>query len=401
MIHLRALLPLSITPFVAALGIVFGACSSEGNPHAAAPVTSKTDTTAKETRVIVPVDYSLGRAMNTRIGKGINLGNSWDSDGNRLDSSWGNPIRDYDFPFIKKAGFNSVRIPVRWQRNSDYGTHTVDPERLAGVKEDIQLAIDQGLVVIVNFHHYVQLNCAGGGGQGCTYDSTAYEAEKAHFLGMWAQVAQEMDAFPDSMIVLEILNEPTISDAERVDKLMNEAYQVIRSVTKTKTIMFESYHSAKFEDLNILHLPADGNIIYSGHYYEPYGFSHQGHSYPCKGDATYNNDAFTDLSKYVKQAKALYPDVNGVDQIPMNMGEFGISGGTDYANKNTCKEGESLPSAKMKAQWAQLSIRAAETYGISWNYWGFTSVGGFEAAHHNAMDENIEWYEGFPAAFGL
>jgi endoglucanase len=55
----------------------------------------------------------------------------------------------------------------------------------------------------------------------------------------------------------------------------------------------------------------------------------------------------------------------------------------------------------MKAQWASLSIKAAETYGISWNYWGFTSVGGFEAAHHNAMDENIEWYEGFPAAFGL
>ena len=401
MVHLRSFLPLAI-----ALGFMLGACSSEGNPHTAATVTPKEDDAQKQQqqetpRTIVPVDYTQGRIMNARIGKGINLGNSWDSDGNRLDSSWGNYIRDYDFPFIKKAGFNSVRIPVRWQRNSDYTTHTVDQRRLDGVKEDIQLAIDQGLVVIVNFHHYVQLNCAGGGGQGCTYDSTAYETEKTHFLGMWAQVAQEMDAFPDSMLVLEILNEPTISDADRVDKLMNDAYQVIRSVTKTKTIMFESYHSAKFEELNILHLPADGNIIYSGHYYEPYGFSHQGHSFACKGDATYNNDAFDDLSKYVKQAKALYPDVNGVDQIPMNMGEFGISGGTEYANKNTCKEGESLPSAKMKAQWAQLSIRAAETYGISWNYWGFTSVGGFEAAHHNAMDETIEWYEGFPAAFGL
>ena len=403
MIHLRAFLPLTIAPFVAALGIVFGACSSEGNPHTAATVTPKeADTTKQEVRTIVPVDYSLGRAMNARIGKGINLGNSWDSDGNRLDSSWGNPIRDYDFPFIKKAGFNSVRIPVRWQRNSDYDNHTVDPKRLAGVKEDVQLALAQGLVVIVNFHHYVQLNCAGGG-QGCAYDSTAYEAEKAHFLGMWAQVASEFNApeFPDDMVVLEILNEPTISNAERVDKLMNDAYQVIRAAAPGKTIMFESYHSAKFEDLNILHLPADGNIIYSGHYYEPYGFSHQGHSYNCKGDAAYNNSAFTDLDMYAKQAKALYPDIDGVNSIPLNMGEFGISGGTDYANKSTCKEGESLPSARMKAQWASLSIKAAEAYGISWNYWGFTSVGGFEAAHHNAMDENIEWYEGFPTAFGL
>ena len=398
MIHFLALLPLVIAPFVAALGIVFGACSSEGNPHTPATITPKEpDTTKQETRLIIPINYSLGRAMNARIGKGINLGNSWDSQGRSLDCSWSNCIEDSDFAVIKATGFNSVRLPVRWQQNSDYSTHTVDPERLAGVKEDIQLAIDQGLVVIVNFHHYVELNCAGGGGQGCTYDSTAYEAEKTHFLGLWAQVAQEMDAFPDSMIVLEILNEPTISNAERVDKLMNDAYQVIRSVTKTKTIMFESYHSAKFADLDILHLPADGNIIYTGHYYEPYGFSHQGHSFNCKGDAAYSNTAASDLASYAKQAKALYPDVDGVNSIPLNMGEFGISGGTDYANRNTCKEGESLPSAKMKAQWAMLSIKAAETNGMSWNYWGFTKVGGFEAYDR----DEATWYEGFPTAFGL
>ena len=399
MIHLRALLPLSITPIVAALGIVFGACSSEGNPHTAAPVTPKDpDTTAKETRVIIPVDYSLGRAMNARIGKGINFGNSWDSKGNKLDSSWGNPIADSDFEFIKKAGFNSVRIPVRWQQNSDYSTHTVDPERLKGVKEDIHLAIDQGLVVILDFHHYDELNAAG---DKYSKDPATYEAEKAHFLALWAQVSKEMDGeFPDSMIVLEILNEPTISDPVLVDQLMNDAYQVIRANAKNKTIMFESYHSAKFEALNILHLPADGNIIYTGHYYEPYGFSHQGHSFNCKGDAAFNNNAYDDLAKYVKQAKALYPDVNGVDQIPMNMGEFGVSGGSAKANRNTCKEGESLPSDERKAAWAQMSIRAAETYGISWNYWGFTGVGGFEAASRSVTDD-ISWYSGFPTAFGL
>ena len=403
MIHLRAFLPLAIAPFVAALGIVFGACSSEGNPHTAATVTPKEspDTTKQESRVIVPVDYSLGRAMNARIGKGINFGNSWDSRGNRLDSSWGNPIADSDFEFIKKAGFNSVRIPVRWQQNSDYGTHTVDPERLKGVKEDIQLAISQGLVVVLDFHHYDELNCAGGGGSKCTYDSTAYEAEKAHFLSLWAQVATEMnEAFHDSMLVLEILNEPTIPNAERVDALMNDAYQVIRAAAPGKTIMFESYHSAKFADLNILHLPADGNIIYSGHYYEPYGYSHQGHSYSCRGDEAYGNTAFEDLKKYVLQAKTLYPDIDGVNSIPLNMGEFGISGGTPYANKNTCKEGESLPTPEKKALWAKLSITAAETYNISWNYWGFTGVGGFEAASRN-FDDAITWYEGFPAAFGL
>ena len=103
MIHLRSFLPLAI-----ALGFMLGACSSEGNPHTAATVTPKeSDTTKKETRVIVPVDYSLGRAMNARIGKGINLGNSWDSDGNRLDSSWATPFAITTFRLSKKP----VSIP--------------------------------------------------------------------------------------------------------------------------------------------------------------------------------------------------------------------------------------------------------------------------------------------------
>ena len=230
----------------------------------------------------IPVDYSLGRAMNKRLGKGINLGNSWDSDGND-DSGWGNRILDEDFAIIKAAGFNSVRIPVRWQKNSDYATHTVDPERLAGVMEDVELAIANGLAVIVNFHHYNELNCVGGGvGANCSFDSTEFQKEKEHFLQLWAQVASTLNIFPDDKLVLEILNEPTIRDVELVNSLLMDAYKVIRTNAPGKTIMFEAYHAAKFEDLATLKLPQDGNIIYSGHYYEPYAYTHQGHSYACK-----------------------------------------------------------------------------------------------------------------------
>jgi endoglucanase len=375
---------LSALALICSMGIV--ACSSGSKHEAVAPPEEE------EVAEPVAVDYSLGRAMNKRLGKGINLGNSWESKG-YSDAAWGNPIDDNDFAVIKNAGFNSVRIPVRWNYDSDYSTHTVSAERLAGVKEDIQLALNQGLAVIVNFHHYEELNEAGNN---YAKDPEAFNKEKEHFLLLWAQVAQEMQSFPDSMVVLEILNEPTIASAELVDGIMNDAYKVIRGISK-KTIMFEAYHAAKFADLNMLHLPEDGNIIYSGHYYEPYGFSHQGHSaqYRCIGDAAYGSSAVYDLPSYVKQATALYPDING-GHIPMNMGEFGISGG-DSANDRYCDADGVLPSARMKAQWAQKTVEAAEANDISWNYWGFTKVGGFEAYDRN----EATWYEGFPAAFGL
>ena len=249
----------ALVPFALALGLCLTACDNGSSHNAVAP--KEDDTVA-----VKKVDYSLGRAMNKRLGKGINLGNSWDSQGGSLDCSWGNCIEDSDFAIIKATGFNSVRLPVRWQQDSDYGTHTVDPARLEGVKEDIELALAQGLAVIVNFHHYVELNDAGNN---YSADPQAYEDEKAHFLKLWDQVSTELNKYPDSMLVLEILNEPTIKSAELVSNLLNDAYQVIRKNAPGKTIMFEAYHAAKFADLKDLVLPEDGNIIYSGHYYEP------------------------------------------------------------------------------------------------------------------------------------
>ena len=376
-----------LAPIALALSLSLTACDNGGSHNAVAPKDDPKEDSVKA------VDYSLGRAMNKRLGKGINLGNSWESQGSSLDCSWGNCIEDTDFAIIKATGFNSVRLPVRWQQDSDYGTHTVDPERLNGVKADIELALAQGLAVIVNFHHYTELNEAGNN---YATDPATFNAEKDHFLQLWAQVATELNKYPDSMLVLEILNEPTISNADLVNQIMNEAHTVIRNAAPGKTIMFEAYHAAKFADLKSLQLPEDGNIIYSGHYYEPYTYSHQGHSYSCKGDDAYANTATYDMATYVKIATELYPDVNG-GHVPMNMGEFGISGGGDFANSRNCEEGESLPSARMKAKWAKLTIQAAEKYDISWNYWGFTKVGGFEAYDR----DSDSWYDGFPEAFGF
>ena len=327
-----------------AIGCLLCACDNGTAPPRSTPKSNSSSA--------VPVDYTRGRYMNAILGRGINLGNSWDSDG-RDDAAWSNPIRDVDFAIIKAAGFNSVRIPVRWQYNSDYSTHTVDPERLAGVIEDINLAIANGLAVVVNFHHYVELNCAGGGhkDRGCKYDATKFEEEKNHFLLLWAQVASVMNAFPDDMIVLEILNEPVIPNVDLVNQLMLDAYNVIRTHAPNKTIMFEALHGAKFYDIDKMKLPPDGNIIFSGHYYEPFQYSHQGnmHGNACRGDDAKSITASTDLSSYATLAKQYYPDINGTDHVPLNMGEFGVAGG-DVSPCNW--EDGNGPSSEGKAEWA-------------------------------------------------
>ena len=73
----------------------------------------------------------------------------------------------------------------------------------------------------------------------------------------------------------------------------------------------------------------------------------------------------------------------------MNMGEFGVAAGA----RSSC--GTSGPSDKYWALWSKKAIAAAEKYDISWTYWGFTKVGGFEA--YNRYENT--WYSGILDAF--
>lgn len=387
---------------IAALFAIFAisACSSDSGTLSKA-TSSSSEAESSSSFVAIPVDYSAGRAMNARLGRGMNLGNSWDSesyddytDNTRhipaepynfgytdwLDGGWNNPIEDEYFAIIKNAGFSSVRIPVRWQHNSDPVNHTANPERLAGVVEDIQLAINQGLAVVVDFHWYYELMEAANG---YSSDPATYEAEKQHFLSLWAQVATTLNAFPDSLLVLEILNEPTIINKDILNDVMLSAYNVIRSAAPGKTIMFESNGSSKFYNLGSLQLPQDGNIIYSGHYYEPYTFTHEGLGYKCQGNSSYQMTATSDFAKYVAQAQQLYPDING-GHIPLNLGEFGVAAG----GRSSC--GNEGPTDAYYARWSKAVVAAVEKYDISWHYWGFTQVSGFEAFDRDYS----EWYPG-------
>ncbi|MBO4436667.1 MAG: glycoside hydrolase family 5 protein [Fibrobacter sp.] len=317
-----------------------------------------------------PVDYSKGRAMNKKLGQGINLGNAWESKGTKgssADCGWNNCIKDEYFKVIKDAGFKSVRLPVRWNYDAEQNApYTLDNGRLSGVKADIDLALAQGLVVIVNFHHYEELN-----NYAVYYDNnpSGYENEKKRFLGMWEQVAKAMDTYGDDQVVLEILNEPHDMKNKQVDDLMMSAYEVIRKNAPGKTIMFEGNGYSKFAQISNVQLPADGNIIFTGHYYEPFSFTHQGHGYDC-GTRLRDSDISkmpSQFKAYVDSALVHFPDING-GHIPMNMGEFGVS---------TC--GGNGPTSEERAKWTEAAIKAAESYGMSWHYWGLTGVGGFEA----------------------
>lgn len=109
---------------------------------------------------------------NRQVVAGWNLGNSlesapsgWDGNGTGLgwqtsydtgaETGWGNPKTTKTMiDKVKAAGFNAVRIPVRWGCHiKNVSTMEISADWLARVKEVVDYCIDNDMYVILNTHH--------------------------------------------------------------------------------------------------------------------------------------------------------------------------------------------------------------------------------------------------------
>ncbi|MQK95326.1 hypothetical protein EI021_28560, partial [Escherichia coli] len=83
--------------------------------------------------------------------RGINIGNALEAS---YEGEWGVVIRDEYFRVIKEAGFDTVRIPVRWSAHASQNPpYTIDENFFKRVDHVINKALEQGLTTIINVHH--------------------------------------------------------------------------------------------------------------------------------------------------------------------------------------------------------------------------------------------------------
>src|ERR1022692_1804955 len=78
------------------------------------------------------------------LGRGINLGNALEAP---KEGEWGVTLKAEYFAAIKKAGFATVRLPVRWSAHpGKEAPYTIDPK----LAERVDWAIDQALMNELN-----------------------------------------------------------------------------------------------------------------------------------------------------------------------------------------------------------------------------------------------------------
>lgn len=305
-------------------------------------------------------DFASAALINQRLGRGINLGNTW-------ESGW--VIKESvpaDFEKIAAKGFTSVRLPIRWEmpeRAQFTAPYTISSTFLNKIKSAVDDALKNKLHVIINMHHHDSLYAAP-------------DKLKPMFLAQWKQIATLFKNYPDSLL-FEVLNEPHGNlDANRWNTFFAEALQTIRETNPERTVLMGLAEWGGVAALNQLVIPQDKHLILTIHYYNPFHFTHQGAGWVEGANAwlgTKWKDTEMDREEVKDDFKAAI-EFSRTQNIPVNIGEFGAYSAADMDSR---------------IKWTRFMARYFEQQNFSWNYWEFNSGFGIYDPSKNTYNTGL------------
>jgi endoglucanase len=277
--------------------------------------------------------------------RGVNLGNMLEAPD---EGEWGLTVHEEYFDLIKEADFDFVRLPVRWSTHAEETEpYTIDADFFARVDEVVDWALERGLAVIVDFHHYEEM----------AWDPWTH---KDRFLGIWQQVAGHYQDYP-SGVLFELLNEPNDQlDASLWNEYAKDALAVVREDNPTRDVVIGPVSWNAYNWVSTLDMPQDEHIIVTFHYYLPFQFTHQGADW-VEGSAPWRGTTWE--ATEAEKAEVISHFVTVADwaqrrNVRILLGEFGAYSEADMESR---------------LRWTEFVRSEAERHGFAWAYWEFAA----------------------------
>jgi endoglucanase len=291
-----------------------------------------------------PAYYQLEEAvLKSGMRRGINIGNALEAP---REGEWGVYIRDEYFRIIKEAGFDTVRIPIKWSAHAEINPpYRIDGDFFKRVDWVVNKSLEQNLITIINIHHYEEI----------MQDPLNHRNRS---IALWRQISEHYKDYPETLY-FELLNEPygELTD-EKWNELVQEAVETIRETNPSRKIIIGPTGWNSIYNLKGLEIPEDDNIIVTFHFYTPFEFTHQGAEWVSPSPAVGRKWLGTEAEK-----KTILDELNMAVQwaaqhgnIPLLMGEFGAYSKADMDSR---------------VRWTRFVAREAEKRGIAWCYWEF------------------------------
>jgi endoglucanase len=306
--------------------------------------TPQGDLTPNGTPTATPATTNDPFEQNRRLGRGVNLGNALEAPN---EGEWGVVLSEEYFALIKEAGFDSVRIPIRWSAHArKTPPYTIEPAFFARVDWAVNQALSRGLLAIINVHHYEEM-------------ASDPRGHRERFLALWEQIADHYRDYPPELL-FELMNEPNGAlQASLWNDLVEEALPVIRATNPARNVIVGPVNWYNISSLYSLKLPADdAHLIASFHYYEPFQFTHQGAEWVSGSNAWLGTkwEGTESERRAVERDLDLAATWAEKNHRPLYLGEFGAY---------------SKAGMDSRARWTDYIARQAEARGMSWAYWEF------------------------------
>lgn len=263
------------------------------------------------------------------------------------EGEWGYRFDPRDFGEIRAAGFDTVRIPIKWSAHIGKGpNYQIDPVFLERVDKIIDWGLSQNLNIIINVHHFDEL-----------YEIPDENEHKLY--AIWAQLSFHYAKAPINLM-FEIINEPKDNfSGARVNNALANSLRIIRKHNPNRTVILTGDKWGDVQGMDNLQLPNDPFIVATVHNYYPFDFTHQGaewmgadappkdRAWPLKDDYEKMNETIGRIYSWRQRLR-----------VPVLMGEYG----TDTA----------VPQA-WRVSWAYDSAAAYKGAQIPTCYFNFAA----------------------------
>ena len=273
----------------------------------------------------------------------VNMGNALETP---KGYDWGGrPYGKEDYQRIAAAGFDTVRIPVRW---SDFTgpapAFRIHPDFAELVDQQVAWATGAGLNVVLNVHHFEEI-----------MDNPA--SQMARFRAIWTELSERYQSLPAN-VWFEVLNEPHKQlKGSEMRQAQAQALSIIRRKHPERIVILGGEEWSGIRSLGTNLSTDDPNVVYTFHYYDPFDFTHQqadwlGDDMP-KGKRDWGSKQDrSELASAVETAVA-FREATG---RPVFLGEFGV---------------HSPVTGSERHEWAGAVAKAMGDADIPWCLWSY------------------------------
>jgi len=304
-------------------------------------------------------------------------------------------LTEYLWPIVREmiktvhdAGFTTLRLPVSWHNHVSGEDFRINEPWLSRVQEVVDWALEEGMMVILNTHHDLDVNYY--------YPSSEhYDRSATYIRSIWEQLCERFGGY-DERLIFESMNEPRLKDTpsewvfngaqadcqdaadciNRLNQLFVDTVRASGGHNAQRFLMVPGYAAspdgALTEHFSLPKDTVEHRLIVSVHAYTPYSFALQD-----GGESSFSTEAGAQTAEIGTFLNDLHRKFIA-QGIPVVIGEFGArdKGGNTQARVDY-------------AAWYAFSARAR---GIPCCWWDNGAVRGNGELFALLNRKDATWY---------